>query len=38
MKQEKQDHEHDKCEIKLEQYFIVKKKQNKIMTRKCTQN
>jgi hypothetical protein len=36
MEQEKQDQEHDMCEIRIQQYFITKKKQNEDMTRKCT--
>jgi hypothetical protein len=38
MKQEKQDQEHDMCEIRIQQYFIAKKKQNEVMTTNCTQN
>jgi hypothetical protein len=34
MKQEKQDQEHDMCEIKIQQDFILKKKQNKAMKKK----
>jgi hypothetical protein len=40
MKQEKQKKKkkHNKCKIKAQQDLIVKKKQNKVITRKCTQN
>jgi hypothetical protein len=36
MKQEKQ--KHDMCKTKIQQDFIAKNKQNKNMTRKCTQD
>jgi hypothetical protein len=38
MKQEeqKQKQKHDTCETNIQQDFIVKKKQNKVMTRKHT--
>ncbi len=34
MKQEKQEQEHDMCETKIEQNFITKNKQNKVMIKK----
>ncbi len=36
MKQKKQEQEHNTCETNIQQDFIVKKKQNKVMTRKHT--
>ncbi len=36
MKQKKEKQKHDMCETNIQQDFIVKKKQNKVMTRKHT--
>ncbi len=40
MKQKKQEQEHNMCKIRTEQDFIIrtKQKQNKVVTRKRTQN
>ncbi len=36
MKQEEQNQKHDMCKRNIQQDIIVKKKQNKVMTRKYT--
>ncbi len=40
VKQEKQEQEQDMCKIKIQKDFItiMKQEQNKVVTKKCTQN
>jgi translation elongation factor EF-Ts len=38
VKQEKQEQKHNTYEIRIQQDFIAKDKQNKTLTKKCTQN